>query len=190
MLFMSTFGHSIFTACPVDSFLFTVRKYNFFRRILELSRPIFQKNLNFKKFWHRAVLFPSNEYSFFFLHSDRSSSENAHTVSPLQPCCLLQELIYEKYIICMLLCLCFRKNHSQVFFSFIMKTCKFIKDTGVSCAYCKIFRNSFFVEHLWWLLLWLLSEELQDNPSWHTIFQEYLLSAPSVVQCLGHPGNI
>ena len=33
----------------------------------------------------------------------------------------------------------------------------------LSCEYCKIFRNSIFVEHLWWPLLWLLSEELQDN---------------------------
>ena len=94
---MSTFGHSIFTAWPVYNLLFTVRKCNFFRKILELPTPIFQKNLNFQKCGHRAVLFLGKKYSFFFLcgHSGPSSSENAHTVSPLQPCCLLQELIYE-----------------------------------------------------------------------------------------------
>ena len=26
-------------------------------------------------------------------------------------------------------------------------------NTGVSCAYCEIFKNSFFIEILWWLLL-------------------------------------
>ena len=55
------FKHSIFTTWPVDSLFFTVRKYNFFRRILELSRPIFQKNFNFQKFGHRTVLFSSDD---------------------------------------------------------------------------------------------------------------------------------
>ena len=53
--------HSIFTIWPVDSLSFTVRKYNFFRRSLELPRPIFQENLNFQKFGHRTILLSSND---------------------------------------------------------------------------------------------------------------------------------
>ena len=120
---MSTFGHSIFTAWPVYNFLFTVRKCNFFRKILELPTPIFQKNLNFQKCGHRAVLFLGKKYSFFFLcgHSGPSSSENAHTVSPLQPCCLLQELIYANIHNFMLSCLCFQKEPFPSFlFNFVI----------------------------------------------------------------------
>ena len=65
-----------------------------------------------------------------------------------------------------LLCSWFQKESFASFlfnfvigFKKIMKTCNFIKDKGVSCEYCEIFRSSFLVEHLWWLLLWLLSEE-------------------------------
>ena len=53
--------HIIVTTWPFDGLFFTVRKYAFFRRILVLSRPIFQKNFIFQKFGHRTVLFLSDE---------------------------------------------------------------------------------------------------------------------------------
>ena len=41
-----------------------------------------------------------------------------------------------------------------------------LKTRVLSCEYCErleMFKNSLFIEHHWWLLLWLLSEELQDG---------------------------
>ena len=59
-------------------------------------------------YWVNRAWFPSLQtiiinsfhqctYSFFFLcgHYDPPNNENAHTVLPLQPYCLLQKLIYE-----------------------------------------------------------------------------------------------
>ena len=49
-----------------------------------------------------------------------------------------------------------------------VKACNFIKKETLaqlfSCKYCEIFKNSFFIEHLWWLLLY--SEKIVEikNP--------------------------
>ena len=45
-----------------------------------------------------------------------------------------------------------------------------------SCEYCEIFKNSFFIEHLWWLLLDLVISTfnplLQNTPKWSDILKE------------------
>ena len=49
-----------------------------------------------------------------------------------------------------------------------LKACNFIKKetpTQVfSCEYGKLFKNSLFVKHLWWLLLYLLGMIISRNP--------------------------
>ena len=51
-----------------------------------------------------------------------------------------------------------RSSRSQIFFKVwrsvtLLKRVTGVSSTGVTCEYCKTFKNSFFIEHLWWLLL-------------------------------------
>ena len=57
---MSTFGHSIFTTWPVDSLIFAVRKYKFFKRILECQDigSFYRKNNDEKKVKKKSYLLP------------------------------------------------------------------------------------------------------------------------------------
>ena len=45
----------------------------------------------------------------------------------------------------------------------LLQACNFIKKEALSqvfsCEICEIFKNTFFIEHLWWLLLLLHSEQ-------------------------------
>ena len=49
-----------------------------------------------------------------------------------------------------------------------LKVCNFFSKidskTVVSCGYCKIFKDSFLIQHLWWLLLTVLPQ--YSNVSW------------------------
>ena len=44
---------------------------------------------------------------------------------------------------------------------FMLEACDFIEKETLAqvflCELCKIFKNTFFIEHLWWLLLFQLS---------------------------------
>ena len=49
-----------------------------------------------------------------------------------------------------------------------LKVCNFLKidsNTGFSCGYCKICKNSFLVQNLRWLLLTVLPVAASDNPT-------------------------
>ena len=49
-----------------------------------------------------------------------------------------------------------------------IKVCNFLKidsNTGFSCGYCKICKNSFLVQNLRWLLLTVLPVAASDNPT-------------------------
>ena len=62
----------------------------------------------------------------------------------------------------------FRKTHTPVPVSFLIKLqagCNFIKKETLaqvfSCKFCEISKNTFFIEHLWWMLLYFIRHPLK-----------------------------
>ena len=60
------------------------------------------------------------------------------------------------FFFCILFNVNFRSSRSQMF---LTSAWNFIKKETLalvfSCEFCEIYKNTFFAEHLWWLLLWL-----------------------------------
>ena len=56
------------------------------------------------------------------------------------------------------------KTYARVSFLIKLQACNFIKKETLaqmfSCEFCEVVKNTFFIEHLWWLLLQLSSEKV------------------------------
>ena len=60
------------------------------------------------------------------------------------------------------------KTYARVSFLIKLQACNFIKKETLaqmfSCEFCEIVKNTFFIEHLWWLFLQLSSEKVWKPP--------------------------